>query len=131
MLPDDPGSPEAWLIHTKSDLLLSKFGDNSEILLNQLCFHAQQTAEKSLKAVLIKTNIDFEFTHNIKTLILSLPENILKPSFFNELTILTDYAVSTRYPGDYEEILPQEYERAIYLAELVYSWASEFIKNKQ
>ena len=66
MLPDDPGSPEAWLIHAKSDLLISKFGDNSEILLNQLCFHAQQTAEKSLKAVLIKTNIDFEFTHNIK-----------------------------------------------------------------
>ena len=29
------------------------------------------------------------------------------------------------------EILPQEYERATYLAELVYNWASEFIKIKQ
>ena len=65
MLPDDPGSPEAWLIHAKSDLLLSRITDNDEILLNQLCF------------------------------------------------------------------LPQEYERAIYLAELVYNWASEFINIKQ
>jgi len=47
MLPEDPSSPETWLKHAKSDLLLSKIGDRNEILLNQLCFHAQQTAEKS------------------------------------------------------------------------------------
>jgi HEPN domain-containing protein len=126
---EDPGSPESWLIHAKSDLLLSKIGDRDEILLNQLCFHAQQTAEKSLKAVLIKLNVEFEFTHNIKSLILSIPESIQKPSFFNEITILTDYAVATRYPGDYEEIFPEEYERAVYLADLVYNWANEIIRK--
>ncbi|TGM36188.1 HEPN domain-containing protein [Leptospira levettii] len=126
---DDPGSPEVWLVHAKSDLLLAKLGAKNEILLNQLCFHAQQTAEKSLKAVLIKENVDFLFTHNIKTLILSLPDRIERPSFFDELAILTDYAVSTRYPGDYEEILEAEYTKAIELAELVFNWASHLIKN--
>ncbi|TGL87538.1 HEPN domain-containing protein [Leptospira congkakensis] len=126
---DDPGSPEAWLVHAKSDLLLAKLGDRNDILLNQLCFHAQQTAEKSLKAVLIKENAVFLFTHNIKTLILSLPDRIEKPSFFDELAILTDYAVSTRYPGDYEEILEAEYVKAIELAELVFKWANHLIKN--
>ncbi|XDD53092.1 HEPN domain-containing protein [Leptospira sp. WS4.C2] len=129
MLHDDPASPEAWLIHAKSDLLLAKLGDKNDILLNQLCFHAQQTAEKSLKAVLIKENVEFLFTHNIKTLTLSLPDRIEKPSFFDELAILTDYAVSTRYPGDYEEILNTEYEKAIELAELVFSCASNLIKK--
>ncbi|MDF3822618.1 HEPN domain-containing protein [Leptospira sp. 96542] len=129
MLHDDPGSPEAWLIHAKSDLLLAKLGDKNDILLNQLCFHAQQTAEKALKAVLIKEKVEFTFTHNIKTLIGSLPNRIEKPSFFDELAILTDYAVSTRYPGDYEEILIAEYEKAIELAELVFSWACNLIKE--
>ncbi|XDD43313.1 HEPN domain-containing protein [Leptospira sp. WS60.C2] len=126
---DDPGSPETWLVHAKSDLLLAKLGDRNDILLNQLCFHAQQTAEKSLKAVLIKENVEFLFTHNIKTLILSLPDRIEKPSFFEDLAILTDYAISTRYPGDYEEILEAEYAKAIELAEQVFQWASHFIKH--
>ncbi|MCW7480771.1 HEPN domain-containing protein [Leptospira kanakyensis] len=91
---DDPGSPEAWLVRAKSDLLLAKLGERNDILLNQLCFHAQQTAEKS--------------------------------SFFDELAILTDYAVSTRYPGDYEEILEA---KEIELAELVFKWANHLIKN--
>ncbi len=82
-----------------------------------MCFHAQQSAEKSLKAVLIGYKIDFEFTHNIKNLISSLPVEIEKPGFFKELAILTDYAVSTRYPGDYEAILLPEYEKAISLAQ--------------
>jgi len=124
---DDPTSPITWLIHSKSDLLLAKIGDKNEILLNQLCFHAQQSAEKSLKAVLIYFQINFEFTHNIKKLIQSLPENIIKPDFFNNLTILTDYAVSTRYPGDYEEILNFEYEQATILAQQAYDWAFTII----
>lgn len=128
MLYEDPSSPEAWLMHAKSDLIIAKLGDRSDILLNQLCYHAQQAAEKSLKAVLIKEKVEFLFTHNIKTLLLSLPESIQKPSFFDELPILTDYAVITRYPGDYEEILISEYEKAVSLAELVFSRAFENIK---
>ncbi|TGM01495.1 HEPN domain-containing protein [Leptospira jelokensis] len=129
MLHNDPSSPGTWLMHAKSDLALAKLGDKNDILLNQLCFHAQQVAEKSLKAVLIKENVEFLFTHNIKTLILSLPDQIEKPSFFEELAILTDYAVATRYPGDYEEILEAEYAKEAELAELVYNWASQFIEK--
>ncbi|MBM9578648.1 HEPN domain-containing protein [Leptospira sp. 201903070] len=126
---DDPSLPNTWLIHAKSDLLLSKLGDREEILFNQLCFHAQQSAEKSLKAVLIKYNVDFEFTHNIKNLISSLPTEIERPDFFKDLTILTDYAVSTRYPGDYEEILLPEYEKAISLAQQAFDWAEDLIRK--
>ncbi|EMO92271.1 HEPN domain-containing protein, partial [Leptospira interrogans] len=55
MLHNDPSSPIVWLTHAKSDLLLSKFYDSKEILLNQLCYHAQQSVEKSIKAILIQS----------------------------------------------------------------------------
>jgi HEPN domain-containing protein len=126
---DDPSSPHTWLIYSKSDLLLANIGDKNGILLNQLCFHAQQSAEKSLKAVLINFQINFEFTHNIKRLIQSLPEDLIKPDFFKSLTILTDYAVSTRYPGDYEEILLNEYQQATSLAQQAYDWAFAIINK--
>ena len=44
-----PGSPEDWLAHAKSDLNLARLGkDRQEILPEQVCFHAQQAAEKAL-----------------------------------------------------------------------------------
>ncbi|EMO26643.1 toxin-antitoxin system, antitoxin component domain protein [Leptospira interrogans serovar Bataviae str. HAI135] len=81
MLHNDPSSPIVWLTHAKSDLLLSKFYDSKEILLNQLCYHAQQSVEKSIKAILIQSKVNFKFTHNIKNLIESLPQEIEKPNF--------------------------------------------------
>jgi HEPN domain-containing protein len=35
----------------------------------QLLFHAQQAAEKALKAILILEGVDFPFTHNLQRLI--------------------------------------------------------------
>ncbi|AAN50079.1 HEPN domain protein [Leptospira interrogans str. 2003000735] len=129
MLHNDPSSPIVWLTHAKSDLLLSKFYDSKEILLNQLCYHAQQSVEKSIKAILIQSKVNFKFTHNIKNLIASLPQEIEKPNFFKDLPILTDYAVSTRYPGDYEEILLSEYKTAIFLAQQTFDWAEAILKK--
>ncbi|MGJ4753840.1 HEPN domain-containing protein [Leptospira kmetyi] len=129
MPPENPSSSLTWLAHAKSDLLLSKLGVQKEVLLNALCYHAQQAVEKSLKAVLIQHQTQFEFTHNIKNLISSLPKDIERPIFFEELPILTDYAVSTRYPGDYEEIFEKEYMEAVLLAEQTFLWAETILKK--
>lgn len=64
------------------------------------CFHAQQCAEKYLKARLQEENIAFPWTHNLIALLtLLLPVeptwNVLRPS----LVILNAYSVSYRYPG--------------------------------
>ena len=55
MLPETsaPGSPTDWLRHAYSDLALASITPSSQILLEQLCFHAQQAAEKALKAILV------------------------------------------------------------------------------
>lgn len=55
-----PGSPEEWLEHARSDLRLARLaaGDAS-IRREQACFHAQQAAEKAIKAVLLSRQAGF------------------------------------------------------------------------
>jgi HEPN domain-containing protein len=59
-MPDEPvekGSFQDWLVYARSDLELARRGKSPAILLETLCFHAQQAAEKALKAVLIHLGI--------------------------------------------------------------------------
>ncbi|MGI8884812.1 MAG: HEPN domain-containing protein [Pyrinomonadaceae bacterium] len=65
-----------------------------------ICFHAQQCAEKYLKARLFDANVSFRRTHDL----LNLLEDILKieTSWTNleeSLSELTIFAVAYRYPG--------------------------------
>ena len=65
------------------------------------CFHAQQCAEKYLKACLQEANVPFEKTHNLlnlldKTLTVQPMWEILRPS----LKALNTFAVEFRYPGE-------------------------------
>ncbi|MCK5202165.1 MAG: HEPN domain-containing protein [Spirochaetales bacterium] len=47
------------------------------------------------------------------------------PKEIREIGELSDYAVQTRYPGDYAEISREEYNKAIELAERAYNWAEK------
>lgn len=65
------------------------------------CFHAQQCAEKYLKALLQEAEIPFGKTHNLSLLLDLLKEHhpgleLLRPT----LAILNAYAVEYRYPGE-------------------------------
>ena len=61
MPPEDnrAGSPEHWMRFAHSDLELAKITPPKGVLLEGLCFHAHQAAEKALKAVLIYYRISF------------------------------------------------------------------------
>jgi HEPN domain-containing protein len=65
-----------------------------------VCFHAQQCAEKYLKACLQESNIAFNKIHDLSRLLdLLLP---VKPNWETlrpKLEVLTAYAVEFRYPG--------------------------------
>ena len=52
--PISPGSSEDWLRYAKADLALAQVPLPAGGLYELLCFHAQQAAEKSLKAVLMR-----------------------------------------------------------------------------
>lgn len=131
MSPEDiaPGSPSDWLRHAWSDLELAQVVRNSRILLEDLSFHAEQAAEKALKAVLIFKSIPFPKTHNIRTLLDLLPRDVIPTKEVKEAAGLTDYAVLSRYPGDLEPVTDEEYRKALSLAEIVVKWAEGVIKG--
>ncbi len=98
--------------------------ENSKILLEDLCFDIQQSAEKALKAVCIKEEIIFKRTHDISYLIDLLEnEGIEVPDPVKNGRYLTQYAVETRYPGVYEPIEEDEFMEALKDAEAIFGWA--------
>ena len=101
-----------------------------EAFWDDLCFDAQQAAEKSLKAVLVHRGIDFPKTHNIRSLLELLDptgSHISKEIW--EAMSLTNYAVETRYPGPAEPVTRSEYRKAVALAENVVKWAAGMIST--
>lgn len=84
-----------------------------------VCFHAQQCVEKYLKALLVFEGKDISRTHHVSALMDWLPANIRPDLSPEEQELLTDYAVSTRYPGDYEPIPLAEARRAVQIARRV------------
>ena len=122
---------QAWLKRARSDLQLGKAAlITPGVLLEDACFHAQQCAEKALKALLLLRQISYPRTHSIEVLldILKLkgehvPENV------DETFILTEYAVQTRYPGEWEPVTKKEAGEALGLARLVLSWVESRIEE--
>jgi HEPN domain-containing protein len=92
-----------------------------------LCFHAQQAAEKAIKAVLIAHGIEPPRTHNITALINLLPPEAPLREDVLASRGLTSYAAITRYPGQAGEVSEEDYREAVRLAEAVVAWAEEMI----
>ena len=96
----DPVDAQAWLTRAKSNLRLAELGRKEGVLLEDLCFEAQQAAEKALKAVCVHYSIEFPRTHSL-VLLMDLIESAgaqLTPDV-KSAGILTQYAVEARYPG--------------------------------
>lgn len=123
-----PGSPADWLRYAYSDLELARVKRPPKVLFEGLCFHAQQAVEKALKAVLIANGVPPTKTHNIRTLLDLLPPDVVPPEEVEYAAGLTDYAVISRYPGDFESIDEKEYKETVQLAETVVFWAERIIQ---
>ena len=83
-----------------------------------VCFHAQQCAEKYLKAYLVSRALPFPKTHEIEALVSLVPDSVRPPLSVEEQALLTEYAVGPRYPGWRDTPLP-EARRAVALARRV------------
>ena len=122
------GTSADWLKRAQSSLALAKVPRPKDALWEDLCYYAQQAAEKALKAVLVKRKIPFRFVHDLDELINTLEEHGQKlPDQVKKSVVLTGYAVATRYPGNYEPVSRDEWKDAVTLAETVVSWATKII----
>ena len=65
-----------------------------------VCFLAQQSVEKYLKALLCETSVPFPKIHDLNKLVALLPKHLDYPESFREpISRLDRYAVEFRYPG--------------------------------
>jgi HEPN domain-containing protein len=120
---------EEWLKRARSSLELAKFSNNELICYEDLCFQAQQAVEKGLKGLLIYYGIEPEKTHNLFILLQELEKLIEITSDIKDILKLYNYAVQTRYPGEYVEIAKSEYEESITIAEKCLQWVEEKINT--
>lgn len=81
-----------------------------------VCFHAHQCVEKYLKALLVLNGVEFTRTHQISVLLALVPVQVRPRLTQAEQDRLTEYAVTTRYPGDYDPISREEAVEAVKLA---------------
>lgn len=91
-----------WLLKAESDLTNARMCVAAGQSLDTACFHAQQAAEKFLKAYLTAYGIDFPFIHNLEKLIELGAKH--DPSFLSIKAPgqeLTPYAVELRYDDEF------------------------------
>jgi len=88
------GSPHSWLAHAKSDLRITQIcRSDSGVLPNQTVFHAQQAAEKAIKAVLLEHKIRFPRTHDFGELIVLIQQHaVMWPFAPDEVEALSPFA---------------------------------------
>lgn len=110
-----------WISHAEEDLRLAQHGLKlkSSCPYRLIAYHAQQCAEKYIKAFLVYHKIDFPYTHNISRLLELCAEKADWTEKIKEAEELAPFAITTRYPGEYEEVTKENVVRAIKIAKSV------------
>lgn len=111
--------PLAWVARAEEDYSLARAAlRHKPPLCYGACFHAQQCAEKYLKAILVSRSKSFPKTHDLVHLHdLCHKAGVLIGMRLDHLSILSSYAVRIRYPGD--DPMPDEAREAVDYAKVV------------
>jgi HEPN domain-containing protein len=125
----DASDPGEWLRHARSNISRCRHGRQlPDVLFEDLCFDAQQAAEKAVKAVLVLRRRRFPKTHDLAELLdLVAATGIAVPPEVLEAKRLTPYAVGGRYPGVSEDASEQDHREALETAERALAWAERLI----
>lgn len=127
---DSPGDADEWLEFAEGDLRAASHADWSELRIEIVCFHAQQAAEKALKAVIVARGHTPAYTHNIQRLMDTLDDlGVSTPAALREADTLTVFAVATRYPGAPIKPNALDHMEALTLARNVVSWARGVLQS--
>ena len=111
----------AWVEKAESDLrtALHILTMKKNCPFETVCFHAQQSAEKYLKALLVSRSVDFPKTHDLRILMQRIPADINLRLRMEEVVSLNRYTIEARYPGDWEPFSRKEAEKAVAIARKV------------
>jgi HEPN domain-containing protein len=104
------------------ETLVRKVSPDTDVADAIVGFHAQQAAEKSIKAVLAARGVSFVKSHALGYLIGLVEENdIDAPKELSEVDVLSPWAVEFRYEGEEPPALDRS--AALTLVEQLKAWA--------
>lgn len=128
----DPATEGArWLQYAREDLATATALRQEEAFVpRQVCWLAQQAAEKALKAALVHLQLEFPRTHDLDLLLNLMPDDWTLHDQSIDLTRLSEWAVEARYPGDWPEATVEDAEVAIRTAESVVSFVAGHLRRK-
>jgi HEPN domain-containing protein len=120
-------NPHAWVEKAEEDFALARSAlRRKKPLITGACFHAQQCAEKYMKALLVSKDAEFPKTHDLLMLNnLCSDSGILLEVDPMLLNNLADYAIRTRYPG--EEPTLKDAKEAMEITKLIRTLARRFL----
>jgi HEPN domain-containing protein len=106
---------QQWLAYGEEDLRFAEHGFSlsGSPSYRLIAYHAQQCAEKHLKAYLVFHGIDFPYTHNLSRLLELCAGQARWAEQLRDAEQLTPYAITARYPGEEEKVSEEEARRAV------------------
>jgi HEPN domain-containing protein len=128
-LSTDEADPPILLTKARNDArALRKVVGDKEIADEIVGFHAQQTVEKALKAVLEHRGIDYPYTHDVARLFALLDQSGGAPEDRDDAIALSPWAAEFRYGDVITGSLDRE--RALAVADTILAWAEDAIAQR-
>ena len=134
---DQPGGPETWLRYAVSDLHFACVDASDEIMREGLCFHAQQAAEKAIKAVFQRMGAE-AWGHSVADLLKELARKQVVGEELADASLELDKAyIPTRYPNAHPSGSPrsrytkEEARRLTGYAEKIVQFCSNLLSEIQ
>lgn len=123
---------DEWILKANDDELSAKdILNDKEGAPSTVCFLSQQMAEKYLKAYLVFCGERFPKIHDLDRLVKLCQQIESGFEIINvEAKYLSDFYISTRYPGDYPQFDFREAEKAFRAALKIKEAVLKRMKNK-
>jgi HEPN domain-containing protein len=117
----NPSDAKIWIEYSESDLRAADtLLESEEFFPRQICFFAQQGAEKAIKAILVFEEVSFPKNHDLDRLRDLIPIGWKVKEQFPDLAELTIWSVESRYPGNTPDVTENEARETLKLAESVF-----------
>ena len=122
---------DSWMGFAFEDLSIAEEIIQSKTVVRRaVCFHAQQAAEKALKAAFVFDGKKPPRTHDLRRLCKGLPPGWSAKTTDADLKKLSTWAVDSRYPGPWPQASDQEALEAVATARAIVESIAADLKTR-
>ena len=118
-----------WLQYAREDLETAETLLTHTLVFRQICWLTQQAVEKMFKAALFALQVNFPRAHDLDLLRNLLPASWQVKEQFSDLAEMTEWAVESRYPGNWPEAIESDAEKALEQAKQIWNVIGEDIQK--